>query len=259
MKEVFGKKKITSREFPVILFDAAGTLFHPTPSYEKIYKAVLAECRIEKSDQEVDQLFISILRKFNERAESEPSFELLPKLWTEAFIEELGASADSQRLSEKLNTAINQTKMGIAQSTEDICLQLRDRGYQLGIVSNWNGILSDFIRDQDLLPYFETIITSIDVGASKPRKEIFDAALRDLDLEASKTVFVGASYAADMVGAEKAGLHRILYDPKFRELRALSLEDTSGKVVSIESIKHNRRLSDIRVIVRFEELLEIFS
>lgn len=261
MKEVFGKKKITSREFPVILFDAAGTLFHANPSYEKIYRSVLARHGIEKSDQEMDQLFLSVVRKFNELSESDDSFELHPRLWPETFVELLNLEdSKAKALSAALAEAVSsEAKMVIAQSTEDICLLLKDRGYRLGMISNWNGILSDVVRDQDLLPFFDSIVTSLDIGVAKPRKEIFAAALEDLDLDASRAVYVGASFAADMVGAQRAGLQRILYDPKFREIRSLSLEDTSGKVVSIDSLKHNRRLADIRVMVRFEEILEIFS
>jgi HAD superfamily hydrolase (TIGR01549 family) len=257
MKEVFGKTKIRSREFPVILFDAGGTLFHPNPSFEKVYEESLTALGVKVNDQELDRAILKVVRKFNEVSESDENFELKPKLWTESLLQALGV--DSKDILKSLQSAISsQIKMVIAHSTVDTLLALKDRGYRLGIVSNWSGVLSDVLRDQDLLPFFESVITPLDAGVAKPHQKMFEAALEDLDVEASKVICVGESYAADIVGARRLGIQSILYDPRFRELRALCPEDTSGKVVALEALRHNRRLSGIRVIIRFEELLDIF-
>ncbi|MDB5038982.1 MAG: hydrolase, partial [Bacteriovoracaceae bacterium] len=247
---------VTSREFPVILFDAGGTLLHPNPPFEKIYREALAGLGYPKTDQEIDEAMLRSIRFFNEASERDENFELKPSLWAESMLRELNIEA---KIAPQIRQVVSaQAKMVIAQSTVDICSTLKDRGYRLGIVSNWNGILADVIRGNDLLDLFDSIITSVEVGAYKPRSKIFEEAIHDIDISPEKVVFIGESFAADMLGAKKLEMKRILYDPKFRELRALLPEDTSGKVVSIETLKHNRRLDDIRVITRFEELLEIF-
>ncbi len=257
MKEVFEKKTITSREFPVILLDAGGTLLHPNPTYEKIYKEVLDIHGIPKTEMEIDGAVLRVLSKFNEQSESNEDYQLQPSFWGPAVLRELGLEENAELLKDLLTAISTKVKMVIAQSTIDICTTLNQRGYRLGIVSNWNGILADVLRGHDVLDLFESIVTSVEVGYAKPHRRLFEAALEDMEVSASEVVFVGESYAADMVGARRMQMKKILYDPRFREVRALSPEDTSKKVVAIEALKHNRRLADIRLIARFEELLEI--
>ena len=259
MKEVFEKKTITSREFPVILLDAGGTLLHPNPPYEKVFKEVLDEKGIRRSEQEIDSAVLRVISELNELSEASDSFQLQPSLWTPMILRALHVNEQVEALAKELQLALSsKIKMVMAQSTIDICAALNQRGYRLGIVSNWNGILTDILRAYDVLDLFECILTSSEVGYAKPHQNIFEAALEDLGVQKSEVVLIGESYAADIVGARRAEFKKILYDPRFRELRALSPEDTSKKVVSIEALKHNRRLSDVRVIARFEELLEIF-
>ena len=51
-----------------------------------------------------------------------------------------------------------------------------------------------------------TIIDSTVLGIAKPDVRIFEAALSELDVEPSQAVYVGDSYAADMVGGKNAGM-----------------------------------------------------
>lgn len=47
----------------------------------------------------------------------------------------------------------------------------------------------------------------------KPEPGIFEHALKKLDVTAAETVYVGDNYYADVVGARRAGLQPVLYDP----------------------------------------------
>jgi putative hydrolase of the HAD superfamily len=96
------------------------------------------------------------------------------------------------------------------------------------------------------------------VGVYKPHPRIFEEALNDLDSGAEETVFIGESFAIDIEGASRVGMTAVLYDPLWRELRALHAEDFSGKVVSIDVLKQNRKVKDIKIVTRLEELLEFF-
>jgi len=61
-----------------------------------------------------------------------------------------------------------------------------------------------------------------------------------------------------VIGAQRADLKAILYDPTYREMRALSETTTEAleKVVSIDVLRQNRRLQGVKVVTRFDELLE---
>lgn len=260
MKEVFKKGRITSREFPVILFDASGVLFHPQPSFAQLYKKFLDSQGETFELERVEQALVDVMREFNRRAEEEEFFELKPQLWAAHIFSNLRLEQDRIKKlhSAWIDFASSELKMVIPQGSVDLLQELKDRGYRLGLVSNWQGLLSDFVRHQDMMDLFQLVLTAADVGFYKPRPEIFEAALEDLGVEASQCVFVGGSYAADIVGARKLHMRSFLYDPQLLELKALEPEDISQKVVSFEALKQNRRLLSTPVIRKLEEFLEIF-
>jgi HAD superfamily hydrolase (TIGR01549 family) len=65
------------------------------------------------------------------------------------------------------------------------------------------------------------VILSEEVGAMKPSREIFDAAARaGGNGAAGRKVYVGDSFATDVLGAKNAGWLPILYNPEARPLPA---------------------------------------
>ncbi len=95
-------------------------------------------------------------------------------------------------------------------------LQLRGR-YRLAVLSN-----AQDSRAADMaaamrragLDYLSTCITARDIGALKPDPAFFRAGLQALDVPADRTVMVGDSYAADVLGARAAGLRAVWYNPR---------------------------------------------
>ena len=59
--------------------------------------------------------------------------------------------------------------------------------------------------------YFDHLTISCEVGYLKPRKEIFESALKSLKVSASDAVHVGDLFEADVEGATSAGMHALLY------------------------------------------------
>jgi len=88
------------------------------------------------------------------------------------------------------------------------------RRYKLGIVSNFKvpGGIETLIRNFGLNPYFEFIVTSINVGWRKPHRRIYDEAIKRSGVEPEQIVFVGDNYECDCLGPGKAGLRAILLD-----------------------------------------------
>jgi len=83
------------------------------------------------------------------------------------------------------------------------------RRYRLGCLSNNWGNTAGWCRDLKLDQYFETMIDSTVVGAFKPDKVIFQAALDELQLAAACCAYVGDRYDCDVLGAHAAGLKPI--------------------------------------------------
>jgi HAD superfamily hydrolase (TIGR01509 family) len=82
---------------------------------------------------------------------------------------------------------------GLYPGTLDMLNGLRHRGYRLGIVTGksreaWNLTLS-----QSSLEPFDVVITDDDVTYPKPHPEGLVAALRAMDIEPSRAIYIGDS------------------------------------------------------------------
>jgi len=62
----------------------------------------------------------------------------------------------------------------------------------------------------------EVVVDSHRVGVEKPDPAIFGFALRAMDLDPARCVYVGDSVRIDVAGARAAGLTPILLDPHDR-------------------------------------------
>ena len=78
--------------------------------------------------------------------------------------------------------------------------------YQLAVISNNFGNTQGWCDEYGLSPLLEVIIDSTVLGIAKPDARIFEAALSELGVMPSQAIYVGDSYAADMVGGKNAGL-----------------------------------------------------
>ena len=78
--------------------------------------------------------------------------------------------------------------------------------YQLAVISNNFGNTRGWCDEYALTPLLGAIIDSTVLGIAKPDARIFEAALSDLGVAPSDAIYVGDSYAADMVGGKNAGM-----------------------------------------------------
>jgi putative hydrolase of the HAD superfamily len=85
--------------------------------------------------------------------------------------------------------------------------ELRDRGKKIGIITNgpthWQQGKLDALGIASL---FDTILISENEGIQKPDPRIFARALERCGVRASESIFVGDHPAADIAGAQAAGL-----------------------------------------------------
>lgn len=79
--------------------------------------------------------------------------------------------------------------------------------HRLGVLSNWPHAttIDRFLGAAGWSPFLRATIVSQRVGTIKPRPEIFRAAEAALDAEPTAILHVGDDWAADVVGAKRAG------------------------------------------------------
>ena len=78
--------------------------------------------------------------------------------------------------------------------------------YRLAVISNNFGNTRGWCDDYGLSPLLDVIIDSTVLGIAKPDARIFEAALSELGVMPSQSIYVGDSYSADMIGGKNAGM-----------------------------------------------------
>jgi HAD superfamily hydrolase (TIGR01662 family) len=100
--------------------------------------------------------------------------------------------------------------------TEDIRRTLpllREAGYIMAVISNRDKPFQSTLDAHNLSEFFPYSLAAGEVEVYKPEPGIFEHALRQMNVTAPETVYVGDNYYADIVGARRAGLEPVLYDP----------------------------------------------
>jgi HAD superfamily hydrolase (TIGR01549 family) len=87
---------------------------------------------------------------------------------------------------------------------------LKDAGYPLAVVSNWQCGLGHFVTDLGLGHAFDHVLASAEVGSVKPDPKIFNEACRLLRVPSHSVLHVGDSIVDDVDGARGAGLQPVL-------------------------------------------------
>ncbi len=124
----------------------------------------------------------------------------------DALVERLVSVLKAPGMTQRLWSAV------LPQVPEAL-VALRDAGLRLVVVSNSDGSIDAGLRDTGLRPLVDDVVDSAVVGHEKPSPGIFEIALDRAGSAPERTLHVGDTYAADVVGARGAGLHALLLDP----------------------------------------------
>ncbi len=133
------------------------------------------------------------------------------------FFSDLGVPVSALR--EVLLQLLAEHRRGVGLWTEPVpgagstLAALADSPLRVVCVSNNDGRLQEMVAYQKWQGYFDLLVDSEEVGSSKPDPEIFQYALQVLELDPGEIVHIGDYYSADIVGARRAGIEGILYDP----------------------------------------------
>jgi HAD superfamily hydrolase (TIGR01662 family) len=93
----------------------------------------------------------------------------------------------------------------------DVLEELQGSGKRLGIISNAGdeGNVQRLIDQAGLRSYFDPILISAAEGVRKPDESLFQKVLEMWEITPSRAVMVGDSLGADILGAQRSGMHQI--------------------------------------------------
>ncbi len=104
-------------------------------------------------------------------------------------------------------------KTGLIDGTMELLEYLKPK-YRMHILSNgFTEVQHKKIDNSGLRPYFDTVILSEEAGVNKPHPGMFAYALERAGARCEKTVMIGDSWEADIVGAYRSGIDQIWLNP----------------------------------------------
>ena len=201
----------------LLTVDAAGTLVRPWPSVGAVYGRTAREHGIEVSDEEVNREFyktfgrLQTCKQTNEGEESE--------FWRQVVTQTFRPFAGNKNLDSLFEELWNLFAKGecwkLAEKAESTLNTLRERGYELAVLSNNDARLRSVLADLKIDQAFDHLFISSEMGCEKPELEIFRKVEQAMDRKSNEILHLGDSHSRDFLGARKAGWSALLYgEPK---------------------------------------------
>lgn len=205
----------------VIFFDAAGTLIEVRGSAGEIYSRVAREFGFEADPAALQQNFARAFRLQPPMAfpagTPEAKLRELENDWWRNLVRDVFAGLGSfPRFDEFFDDLFERFRGSefwrVYDDVEPALRELKGRGLKLGVISNFDSRLYDVLRACKHDHFFDSVHISTRVGAAKPDRAIFLAALNYHRIEPGQAWHVGDSLREDVEGARAAGLRAFLVD-----------------------------------------------
>lgn len=204
----------------VIFLDAVGTLFGVRDSVGVVYADLAQQFSVTVAPEIVDQAFAHSFRTATPMAFPDASPLDIPNRefdWWEAIARHTFDQAgvlhqfeDFSRFFKSLYSHFaTATPWFVYPEVEQTLQHWRDRGIELGVLSNFDSRLYPVLEALNLAPFFDSVTISTEAGAAKPDAKIFATALQKHGCTAKEAWHIGDSRTQDYQGAKAAGLRGI--------------------------------------------------
>lgn len=201
------------------VFLDVGGVFH-VPDHDVMVKA-LRSVGVEADPDRLDRAhFVGVAALDDWPAEHQGMWAA----YQSAYATEVGASDEQLAAAVvALNTAfMTEPEMWsrVLPGSVDALRKLHASGVILAIVSNSDGTVERRLREHGICQVGDgpgvpvsIVVDSAAVGVAKPDPRIFTFALEATGARPDRTLYVGDTVGADIVGARAAGIHAIHIDP----------------------------------------------
>jgi len=207
----------------VVFFDAADTLFHVNGSVADIYLHHAVQFGFSQTPASLGAIKQAFSRAFRDApppifAATEPAqIKQSERLWWFDVVHNVfyrvGMFERFDDFFERVfHVFEDPASWRLFPETAATLAQLKTRGLELGIISNFDSRLFPVMRGLGIDQVFDTVTISSLARAAKPAPKIFRLALDKHAVDPEDALHVGDSMREDVEGAEKAGLHAVLLD-----------------------------------------------
>lgn len=201
-----------------VTFDAGGTLIHLTERVGTTYSRIAESFGIAAGAECLETAFREVW-KATPRPFS-PPHGLSEEAWWKSVVTAVFESAAGPDFTDPDNFDVFFRTLfdyfgkpgvwALDADALDLLEHLSSRGIRTGIISNFDSRLYSILEDLEVSRFFDPVVISDRVRASKPDRKIFDCAISILDLPAAQILHVGDDPVCDVRGAEAAGMRTFL-------------------------------------------------
>jgi len=213
-----------------ILFDGVGTLFRVRDSVGAVYHRVAVRHRPEITAAELDAAFHEEMAAADPMAFPGLSPTHLREMeiqWWYDRVYRTFARFDLPLDYDTYRTEIFEPFRGAAwelyPETVDTLIALRERGFTIGMVSNFDSRLPDALVALGIAALIDHPIYASPHGVAKPDPRLFEIALAACGVSADAALHVGDHLEEDVAGARGAGIQPVLIDREGKRLPMVEL------------------------------------
>ncbi|MGL5081207.1 MAG: HAD-IA family hydrolase [Microcoleaceae cyanobacterium] len=235
----------------VIFLDAVGTLFGVRNSVGEVYRQLALQFGVDAPAELLNQAFFKSFPAVSPMAFPGAEPEQIPQLefaWWQTIAEKtfqaigvFSEFTDFSRFFQELYGHFATAEPWFVYPDVKPTLKLwRDRGFELGILSNFDSRLYDVLKVLELAEFFTSVTISTEVGAAKPDHKIFVIALQKHRCSPDRALHIGDSLKADYQGATIIGIPAILLNRSINQDQSFPTTEPL-----IASVNCQQLLSDI--------------
>jgi len=126
-------------------------------------------------------------------------------------------------------TQNHEKELQLYKGVQELLESLKSKGFKLAIATNsYRGSTIESLSHLNILDYFESLACYDDVGRGKPAPDMLEKNLKDLELNAEDSVFIGDS-ERDMLAGKSANIDYIMINWGFSDY-----EDAIHNIAELE-------------------------
>jgi putative hydrolase of the HAD superfamily len=132
------------------------------------------------------------------------------------------------------------TYVYLDENTEKLLHTLHGK-YKLGIVSNFAipECVDKLLKTHGLDRLFDAVVVSGAVNKRKPSPQVFECAMKALDVSACETVFVGDTLDADIEGAKAVGMKAVYIQRRIEKVEDVTPDRTIKSLAELPLLLEN--------------------
>lgn len=210
-----------ARRYDAISFDAGYTLIDSRKEAPVIVAELLTELGLTADDTSLqaayhraERLFLEdYFRPLNDTWEDDERILRFYRRYYRQLLGDLGVEHPDDRYAQLIiERYLDPSNWRTFPTVLETLAALHERGYRMGIASDWGSNLTRILRALDLTRYLDWAVISGAIGAAKPSSQFYALVVKRANAPASRIVHIGDSYYADVRGARTVGMDAILID-----------------------------------------------